>query len=376
MTIPPGRRAVVAINTLSVSDANEGTRTVLRCLLPALRRVAPELRQLLICNPGNRHLFDQGEDVIEMSLGRGGPPRRIWCDQVTVPRVIEGRADVLFTPAGVGTLRTSLPQVVLVAAHLALPSCQRLAGADGLTRWHRIYYGAPFLRSLRSADAVLAISQFVADGLVTELGLDPGKVGAMPLGVEPPDQSSSLGGREPIVLFVGTLYGYKDAIVALRSFASARPRLPDGARLMIVGKDPDGQQIPVLREAAARAGIAEDIDILGAVDSAALDAAYRRAAVLLMPSRCEGFGLPVAEAMSYGVPVVVADSTSLPEVAAGAGVLVGIGDVDGFGRAIVEVLTDRAHHRDLAGRGLARARELTWDSAAERLSDALRAVVP
>jgi alpha-1,3-rhamnosyl/mannosyltransferase len=344
--------------------------------LPALRRVAPELRQLLICSPGNRHLFDQGEEVIEMSLGRGGSARRIWCDQVTVPRVIEGRADVLFTPAGVGTLRTSLPQVILVAAHLALPSCQRLAGDDGLSRWHRIYYGTPFRWSLRSADAVLAISQFVADGLVTELGVDPGKVGAMPLGVEPPRQSPIVGRREPVVLFVGTLYGYKDAMIALRSFATARPSLPDGARLLIVGKDPDGQQVPMLREAAAWAGIAEDIDVLGAVDDAELDAVYRQASVLLMPSRCEGFGLPVAEAMSYGVPVVVADSTSLPEVAAGAGVLVAIGDIDGFARAIVEVLTDREHHRDLAQRGLARARELTWDSAAERLGNAFRAVMP
>jgi alpha-1,3-rhamnosyl/mannosyltransferase len=222
---------------------------------------------------------------------------------------------------------------------------------------------------------VLAISQFLADGLVTELGLESGKVRAMPLGVEPPVQPSSAEGREPIVLFVGTLYGYKDAMVALRSFAKARPRLPDGARLSIVGKDPDGRQIPLLRVAAARAGIAEDVDIMGAVDDAALESAYRKASVLLMPSRCEGFGLPVAEAMSHGVPVVIADSTSLPEVAAGAGMLVGVGDVEGFSRAMVTLLTDGEHHRRLAERGLARAGQLSWDSSAERLRDTLVSIV-
>jgi alpha-1,3-rhamnosyl/mannosyltransferase len=222
---------------------------------------------------------------------------------------------------------------------------------------------------------VLAISQFLADGLVTELGLDHAKVGPMLLGVDLPGRSASMARREPIVLFVGTLYGYKDAMVALRSFARARPRLPDGARLMVVGKDPDGDQIPLLRLAAANAGIAEVVDIVGAISDAALEDVYRRAAVLLMPSRCEGFGLPVVEAMSHGVPVVVAHSTSLPEVAADAGVLVDIGDIDGFARAIIKVLGDRERHRYLAERGLARARELSWDSSAGHLRDTLLSVV-
>lgn len=369
-------RLVVAVNTLSVTDANEGTRTMLRCLLPALQRVAPELRQLLICRPDNRHLFDGGGEIVEV-MGRGRlPAQRIWCDQITIPRVIKGRADVLLTPAGVATLRSPLPQVVLVAAHLALPSCQRLAEPFGLSRWHRKYYGPPFRWSLRRADAVLAISQFVADRLVTELGLDRAKVGSMPLGVEPPrNRFPNPSQREPIVLFVGTLYGYKDARVALHAFAKARPTLPHGARFMIVGKDPDGQQVPLLRSDAASAGVTEDVDIVGTISDTQLTDVYRRASVLLMPSRCEGFGLPVAEAMSHGLPVVVADSTSLPEVAAGAGVVVGVGDVDGFARAIIEILTDEKRHRDMAMRGLARARELSWDSSAERLRDSLLAVV-
>lgn len=364
----------MAVNTLSVSDANEGTRTMLSCLLPALERVAPELRQLLICSPENRHLFNDRAEVIEVPLQGRHPLRRIWRDQVTVPRVIAGRADVLFTPAGAGTLKTAVPQVLLVAAHLALPSCQHLAGKDGLSRWHRLYYGRPFLWSLHRADAVLAISHFLASGLVTELGIDRAKVSAMPLGVESSEPASTPARREPIALFVGTLYGYKDATVAVQAFARARPRLPSGAKLVIVGKDPDGQQIRLLQAAAADAGVADEVDIVGAVSDAALKDAYRAASVLLMPSRCEGFGLPVAEAMSHGVPVVIADSTSLPEVAGRAGVLIDIGDADGFAQAIVEILTDKNHHRDLAERSVARARQLSWDASARRLRDALLAV--
>jgi glycosyltransferase involved in cell wall biosynthesis len=371
--VSPTPGPVVAVNTLSVTASNEGTRTMLQCLLPALERVAPDLTQLLICSRANRHLFDRGGDVLEVRLEDRRTLRRIWCDQVTVPRLIRHRADVLLTPAGVGSLRVSMPQVVIVAAHLALPSCQRVAGADGFTRFQQLYYGVPFRRALAGADAVIGISQFLADGLVTELGTAREKVSAMPLGVTFAPVSHRVGGREPVALFVGTLYGYKDPIVAVRAFGRALPRLPEAARLVIAGKDP-GRQIAALRQAAETAGVAHAVDILGPVSDEQLEDLYARASVLILPSRCEGFGLPVAEAMSRGVPVIVARATSLPEVAGDGGILVEPGDVTGFADALVAVLSDPIRHRALADAGLARARELNWDTTAGHLRDALLAV--
>lgn len=365
----------VAINTLSVSDANEGTRTMLGNLLPALQRVAPGLRQLLICSGSNRHLFTHDADFVEVGLTGRQVLKRIGFDQLVVPMLAKKRADVLVTPAGVGPLRTSMPHVMLVAAHLALPSCQRAAGDAGLGRWHRLYYGPPFVSALRKADAVLGISQFLVDGLVSELGAPSGRIGAMPLGVYPPQKAPVLDYRQPLVLFVGTLYGYKDAPTAVRAFARARPRLPAGARLVVVGRDPNGQTAE-LRGIASAAGLEGEVDLLGAVSDEALEDLYSRASLLVMPSRCEGFGLPIAEAMSRGIPVVVANATSLPEVAGGAGIVVELGEIDGFAQAMVDVLSDASHHRRLAERGLARARELTWEASAQRLSSAIEAIRP
>jgi alpha-1,3-rhamnosyl/mannosyltransferase len=93
--------------------------------------------------------------------------------------------------------------------------------------------------------------------------------------------------------------------------------------------------------------------------------------VLLMPSKGEGFGLPVAEAMGYGLPVIAADATALPGVAGGAAWLVAPGDVDGFARALVGVLCDPARSAAMAEAGVARAAELTWERAAVALRDAV-----
>jgi glycosyltransferase involved in cell wall biosynthesis len=363
-------RLVAAINTLSVSDLNEGTRTLAQGLLPALARVAPEIRQLLVCSQGNRHLFAHDADRVEVDLDHAHVLRRIALDQLAVPRLVRGRADVLVSAAGLATLPTRLPQVMLVSHHFALPSCRDAAGAEGPPRSRRLYYGAPFRLALRRCSSVLAISQFLADGLVRELHADPARVRAMPLGVDPPTAPPVLGGRAPTLLFVGTLYAYKRVDLVIDAFGRARGRLPGDARLVVVGKDPDGTQHDRLRSLAGAAGVADRVDLLGAVDGPELERLYATSSALVLASRYEGFGLPVAEAMSRGTPAM-ADATSLPEVAGDGGLVVPAQDPSAFADAFVALLTDEPRRLALAERALARGRTLTWDATAEILRDAV-----
>jgi glycosyltransferase involved in cell wall biosynthesis len=341
-------------------------------LVPALRRLAPHLDLLLVCHPGNRDLYPDDVEVLEVPLraGRVGKAQRVLIDLFRVPSIVKGRADVLVTPSNVGPLRCSMPHVAVVAAHLALPSCQQAALPERMPRSKQLYFATVYRRYVRDADLVLGISQFVADGLVAELGLEPAKVRAMPLGVNPPAGGPTLDGREDTILFVGTLYRYKDGDAAIRAFAQARDRLPAGARLVFAGKDFKGEAAR-LTELARTCGVADAVEVRGSVPFAELEHLFRTAGVLLMPSKGEGFGLPVAEAMGYGLPVIAADATALPGVAGGAAVLVQPGDVDGFAEALIEVLNDPERRRAMAEQGLARAAELSWEAAATVLRDAI-----
>ena len=365
---------VVAINALSVNPSNAGSRTMLTELIPALARVAPNLRILLLCHHENRDLYPPELDALVVNLRRGGRARRVWHDLFSVSRLVEGRADVLVTPTTVAPLRWNIPHVAIVSAHLALPSCQRAALPEKMPWLKRAYFARPFRRYLRRADEVLGISEFVAQGLVDELGLDPAKVWAMPLGVRPIPGGPTLEGRGSTVLFVGTLYRYKDGDAAIRAFTKALPELPDDARLVIAGKDHAGEAAR-LGALAKECGVADRVEVRGSVSAEELERLFRTSGVLLMPSKGEGFGLPVAEAMGYGLPVIAADATALPGVAGGAAVLVPPGDVDGFARALVEVLTDPQRQRELAERGIARAAELTWEAGAEQLRKAVEAAL-
>jgi alpha-1,3-rhamnosyl/mannosyltransferase len=96
------------------------------------------------------------------------------------------------------------------------------------------------------------------------------------------------------------------------------------------------------------------------------------AAVVVYPSRYEGFGLPPLEAMAAGSPVVASNASCLPEVLGDAALLVDPGDETGFARALESVLTDRQLRQRLVAAGPAQARKFTWERCAERTVDAYR----
>src|SRR5262249_53337627 len=110
-------------------------------------------------------------------------------------------------------------------------------------------------------------------------------------------------------------------------------------------------------------------DLRGYVDKAELAELYRGAEALLLPSRYEGFGFPVLEAMASGTPVVASDEPAMREVAGDAAVFAG---PDGFGAAVAPALADRDR---LAAAGLERAKAFSWDAAARATVDVYRELV-
>ncbi|MGA2760048.1 MAG: glycosyltransferase, partial [Candidatus Cybelea sp.] len=105
---------------------------------------------------------------------------------------------------------------------------------------------------------------------------------------------------------------------------------------------------------------------LGYVDDDVLAALYRACTVLAFPSRYEGFGLPVLEAMSYGAPVIASNAASVPEAGGDAAAYVPAGDAVALAGAIVRVTRDLAYARELRRRGPIRAAAFPWERTASR----------
>jgi glycosyltransferase involved in cell wall biosynthesis len=215
-------------------------------------------------------------------------------------------------------------------------------------------YRALVPRSLRRAAVVVTPSEAVAEQ-VREAYAPAAPVLAVPHGVHPgwrssrppsPALRSHLGLPSSYLLFVGTLEPRKD----LRTLLAAHARLPDAPPLVLVGPPGWGQQLDV--GDAVTPGFLDDDDLRAVVAGAA---------ALVLPSRDEGFGLPVLEALAAGTPVVASDLPVLREVGGDVVAYAPVGDAEAFAEALRGVLDDSG---DAAVRR-AHAARYTWAASAE-----------
>jgi glycosyltransferase involved in cell wall biosynthesis len=213
-------------------------------------------------------------------------------------------------------------------------------------------------RSARRADRVLAVSERTKHDLVERYGVAEERIAVTPNAVDPVFQPN--GGapeRAPYALFVGGIQPRKDPLAAVEALA-----LLDGElNLVVVGAEKRGGG--EFRSAVERLGLEQRIELTGHVERDELAGLYRGAACLVFPSRYEGFGLPVLEAMASGTPVVAASAGAVPEVAGDAAILVEPGDPGAIAAGIERALADRER---LVAAGLERARSFSWAETARR----------
>ncbi|MGI8758231.1 MAG: glycosyltransferase family 4 protein [Acidimicrobiales bacterium] len=233
---------------------------------------------------------------------------------------------------------------------------------EHLTRRGVAFHRRGLALAQSEAAAIIVPSAFGRDDLVSH-GIEAGRIHVAPHGVDapaPPDAAARkavldhLGVRPPFVLFVGTLEPRKGVPDLLAAHAALRARHPD-LGLVLAGGCGWGLE-PDLS--------APGVTSPGNVDDTSLDALYRAAVALALPSRYEGFGLPVIEAMARGCPVVTTSAACLPEVAGGAADLVDVGDVDALAGALERLLVDDGWNAEQAAAGRERAQQFSWQASA------------
>jgi glycosyltransferase involved in cell wall biosynthesis len=170
---------------------------------------------------------------------------------------------------------------------------------------------------------------------------------------------------EDLVVVVGHLERRKGSDLLLEAFARLRARCP-AARLRLAGRGPLEAS---LRSRAQALGIEASVEIRPAESDAELADLYARAAVVAVPSRLEGFGIPLLEALRCGAPTVAADAGALPEVGASATLLVSGFEPGPWASALERVLTDQDLRLRLATAGPRRAAAYSWRSSARVLRE-------
>ncbi len=305
---------------------------------------------------------------------------KVLFEQVTFPRRARRiGADVAHVPYWAPPVAPTVPTVVTI--HDLIPLRLRAYRGGPLVR----LYTALVSATAAYATLILTDSEASRQDVLTFLGLPPERVRVVPLAVdarfrpkpEPEDAAvrARYGLPRQYILYLGGFDVRKNVETALQVCGWLGPVLGEDCPVVLAGRLParDTPFAPDPRRQAQELGLSPEwVRMIGPVQEDDKPAIYRGAAAFIYPSRYEGFGLPVLEAMACGVPVVASNASSIPEVVGSAGILLPPDDAEGMAGALLQLVQDDAFRAEMRRRALEQARRFSWEETAHRTLEAYR----
>jgi glycosyltransferase involved in cell wall biosynthesis len=356
----------VALNALFLAPGvSGGPETYLRGLVPPLASRHPELRLSLVTTvSGARVLREEGWgdwlELVALPCEDGQRMRRTLAEQVWLPLLARRRGwELVHSLASVAPVRALTRSVITLhdVTFMSRPTFGRLT-TFGMAQ--------VISRAAAHADELISGSEAARDEVCRELGIEPERITVIPHGagraaVGDPVPEEVLRARhgltatDRVVLCPAAKRPHKNQEVLIR----ALPKL-DGVVLILAGH-PEPYEAQ-LRELAQSTGVADRVRFVDYVPDAELEGLYALASCVAFPTRGEGFGLPVAEAMLRGVPVACSSIPVLMEVGGDAAAYFDPDAPDEAARAIATALDNE----QMAAAGRERAHRYSWEAAADR----------
>ena len=370
-----------AINLLTEDPANpSGAHWFWTRVIPEMvSRLQPAEELHLLVSPMSRHLHQgYGPNVHYITYP--------WSNERRIPRTL---SEHLYSPvrlplSRIDVFNTLMAPVVNPSWSLVIhmKTMHAYTAPEAIGVLPRAYRRLNYPRTARAADAIIINSESLRSEIDRYLQVDPRKLKLIHEAVDhdtfkPGDRDAarahvkSRGVAKPFVLFVSSLWPYKNCDGLLRAWALARADL-DGRQLVVVGPGRDERYLSRLHALAAELGITDEVVFVGGIPLEETVAFYRAADVFVYPSFNETFGLPILEAMACGCPVVTSDTSAMPETAGGAAVLADPAEPASIARAITEAAGPAGSR--LRDAGIRRAGQFTWAATGAATLDVYREV--
>lgn len=337
-----------------------GTEIYLRSLLEALARIDRENRYLVFTNLETGDLVPDAPnfETVQQKVRATSRPARLLWEQFRLP--LRG-LDVLWNPGFTAPLFPPCPQVTVFhdLQHKRHPEFFRRLD---LPFWNFFLWGAA-----RRSSRLIAVSEETRRDLIHFYGRSD--IDVIPLGVD--EHLFRLDRKpEPLLLYVSTLHPHKNHERLLRVFARLRRERPEW-RLVLSGMR--GFVARDVEQAIAKLGLSDSVRITGWIPRADLYDLYCRAGAFVYPSRFEGFGMPLLEALACGIPTACSDIEPLRSIAGSAALRFDPDDEGSMLDALRAITGDEGARALLAATGPLQAAQFRWEDAARRTLASLAA---
>jgi glycosyltransferase involved in cell wall biosynthesis len=325
------------------------------------------------------------EQLVSPTRAAAADSNRSLRDMLALTRAVHGASpDVFFSPS-VYTfypLPPRLPAVITIHdtiaerfPHLTLPSWKA-----------RLFWNLKVRLALMQARLVLTVSDYSARSIAQLLQVPPARIRvsveapaavyqpADPEAIQRAGLAAGLPPGAPYFVYVGGFNPHKRVDLIIRAHAAIAAGSATAPHLVMVGTRTDdvfhgegGRLDSLIRDA----GTTALVHWTGFLPDESLVPVLSGAVALLLPSECEGFGLPAVEAAACGTAVIATTESPLPELLEGGGIFVPPGSLDALTSAMKRLLHEGDARREMAHQALVRARALSWDRAADIVHAAL-----
>lgn len=334
----------------------------------AARRDA-ESRRFLLYSPEPLPIRLPAGAVEHRVIKGGSGGRGTWWEQVHLRRAVaDDGPDAFFAPAYTAPLLLSGTPLALTIHDIAFAAHPE---------WFRIREGMRrrwlTRRCAEAAAVIFTVSEFSRSEIHTNFGIDRSRIRVIPEGVPPRRIARGAHDlREPLVLYVGSIFNRRRLPDLIAAFARVVRELPD-ARLVIVGDDRTWPPLSLPQVAAAH-GVEARVELRSYVSDEELVALYGRAAVFAFLSEYEGFGLTPLEALGAGIPIVVLDTPVAREIYGEAAHYVAADDVPGAAAVITRLLRDPHAAEPVMQHAPAVLARYSWDRCAAQTLEHLERI--
>jgi glycosyltransferase involved in cell wall biosynthesis len=369
----------IGVNLLFLRPGKVGGGEVYVRSLLAEMATRVDAPMVLFCFEDAAATFEPAPTIQVVACVRGSysAGRRLVGENWALRQHVGNRTiDVLFSPAAYAPalLPSRVPQVATIhdLQHVSFPG--NFSFGTRLAR--AVLIRGTLLRCRR----IMTVSEFSRQELLQFYGLAPERVVAAPLGVDFPSVPSpgSIDAARtahrltrPYVCYPAVVAPHKNHETLFRALADLRRRAYSPPLLALTGASPEAFS-RLMRTAEAQE-VADIVRPLGYLPRSELQAVLAGASALVFPSRFEGFGMPLLEAMRMNVPVVSSRAASLGEVAGEAALLLPPNDVPAWASAILQVVSDHALRARLVAAGTVNLQRFSWAHCATQTLSVLAA---
>ncbi len=380
----------IVINGWFFNQPNTGSGQYLRQLATRLPHAASQHEFFLVV-PDRRSFsvidLTTTTNLQSFDYTQDKPPtsnfRKLLFEQSIIPRAAAAlRADLVHVPYWAPPLRAPVPIVVTI--HDIIPLLLKEYRGGPLVR---LYTGL-VTAAARGATLIVTDSESSRRDIIRHLGVPDSRVRTIYLAADPkftprpnPVDRATVRRKYDLpdnyVLYLGGFDPRKNVEAALQVYTWGQDAIGYTHPLVVAGRLPersDGFFVDP-REIARQIEVEEVVRFIGEVDEEDKVALYQGALAFLYPSRYEGFGLPVLEALACGVPVVGSDASSMPEIVGDAGSLVAPDNTRSMAGALIAVVTEASLRKVLSERALRQASKFSWDKTVRETIEAYRSAL-